>query len=333
MPFKVLSSFFTNSVVKYVDSKLRKEKEGVQRKIFAFDGDAETVVKEEIASFETRKLGIFISSHFRKEKPNSIFGKVLSFRYNCERCATPCGKSANLDPSDLPLSTRANGCRAFAIHQFYTINNVKICVQRVYPVHNGHNPDNPEEIRQSRICSELREKIQIWFFGGFSLQEVHERCLAWAKSKGFNDPNDHRYYPSDKDLYNLKRYYKSNLIRKHQMDLRQLEDLFQTVYKDHIILYEHLDQDKQNSQPASLIVVMTPWQKEVMKIYGNEIVFLLSTNIHGYAMFSLIIKNDCNEGVPACFAFMDKPTEELLHKFFYNLYEFLLNDGFLWRPE
>lgn len=194
-----------DKIVHFVKCCLKKDVNmNIKRRVFAFNGDKQDLIFSEIKKLEQCGSGIFsLQREAGRQKNNSRLGVGLFYLHRCERSTAPKGKS-----DGLPFKTRANNCNAYVSHVFYTVEGVQICVQRMICLHNGHSLENSVHGRKNRICPELKEQICYWFSLDYKISQVLNRAVSWAKSNGYFDENDRRYYPSAIDLKHLKKKYK-----------------------------------------------------------------------------------------------------------------------------
>lgn len=176
--FELLEDSLHVKLIQDAELLSRHDKDGVSRRIFCFKGDVTALVDAELRRIEDETGGIF--THCLQKgitETNERFGTVVKYRHICERYGKPKGRNATVDQKNdgdgktLARVTRANGCRAYVSHLIARKGDVKVCVQRLYNVHNGHDPTNPADNCKSKLLPELVEMINEWFGLGYKVSK------------------------------------------------------------------------------------------------------------------------------------------------------------------
>ncbi|XP_077864593.1 uncharacterized protein LOC102808709 [Saccoglossus kowalevskii] len=291
-------------VLTAIEGRLRKERDGIERKIVLLDGESqEDFINKHLNHLADEAIGRY--TNLRKASSHQIL-------YKCERCNNPTGKSKGC-----PSKTRANSCSSYVSFTFAKNANDHYCVIRLKKEHHvGHNPLNKEKYCTNRICPDLLELIRIWTMQNLQCSEILVKCNNWSKSRGHKDMRYRQYYPTPADI-NYLRSKVLNELRFNKNDALSVDKLIKSDLKENIVHYQPLS--RQTDQPLE-IVYMSAFQKEQYQLFGNTMVFIDATyrgvTAYGYAFYCVMVHNNAGHGVPVAYVIISKETKEVLERCF-----------------
>jgi len=198
----------------------------------------------------------------------------------------------------------------------------------------GHNLEDVEEYSVCHITPTLQECIRYWAEFPVTNQFLLNKSVTWARNNGHNDAHDRRYYVTIKDIKNIR----ATVAKDFQEDPNDAVSVSKLcgeggALKEQVVFYQALDQP--NEVPLVLIL-QTPWQREQLKKYGQEVAFLDATysgiTAYGFGMYSVVVQNAHGCGVPTAFLFLSDEKEATLFLAMAKLKESLQQHGFAWQP-
>nr|XP_055034566.1 uncharacterized protein LOC129422578 isoform X1 [Misgurnus anguillicaudatus] len=176
--------------------------------------------------------------------------------------------------------------------------------------HSGHNFNIQEEGVKNRIDPELLALIQMWLEQGLSVSETLLRSVDWAGRHGHKDKLNRRYYVTPEDIRIIQKSLNA-LIFPDVKDCISVDILATSELKENICFYQPLS----DGQPL-IIVVQTPWQKQLLKEHPHPMVFMDATyrgiTSYGYAFYALLLSNSIGRGVPFAYFIVSQESTATL---------------------
>ncbi|XP_056599812.1 uncharacterized protein LOC130417954 isoform X2 [Triplophysa dalaica] len=271
----------------------------------------------------------FMQCYIKKleEETKSIFRSPVSthkdyFYIACERSSKASGKSKGE-----PTKTRAYSCNAYVSFKIIKDGSFTGAVVNKMLHHNGHDVCLKEEGVKNRIDAELLTFIEIWLDQGKSISETLLKCVEWAERHGHVDKYNRRYYVTPEDIRLIK---KTNIALSFPdaKDCISVDKLVTSELEENIRYYQPLSE----VQPL-IIVVQTPWQKDILKEHPHTMVFMDATykamTSYGYAFYELLLTNSIGRAVPFAYFIISEESADILALCLEKLAEH--NPGFLPR--
>ncbi|XP_048853138.1 uncharacterized protein LOC125721155 [Brienomyrus brachyistius] len=299
--------------------------EGVKRRMKKVK-DPEVI--QEVVVFEEEEED-FIHSYIKKleEETHSYFTSHVCPRknyyyYACERSNKATGYSKGE-----PNKTRANSCRAYV--SFSIIKDAGFTGAIVHKMlkHSGHDINIQEEGVKNRVDPELLAFIDMWLEQGLSVSETLLKSVDWAQRHGHTDRCNRRYYVTPEDIRMIKKSINA-LIFADVKDSISVDKLCTSELKENICFYQPLSDD----QPL-IIVVQTPWQKQLLKEHPHPMMFMDATykgmTSYGYAFYALLLRSWIGRGYPFAYFIISQESTSTLSLCLQKLS--ISNPGFLPR--
>ncbi|XP_022537513.1 uncharacterized protein LOC111195203 isoform X1 [Astyanax mexicanus] len=283
-----------------IESSLRKEADPkVKRSIQVLSGQSQDAfMSSHLHYLEECGLGNFVA--MKKRHANH-------FQWRCERASHCKGKSTG-DPQ----KTRANSCGAYVSFTFVNKNCYDGCIIRLMSDHSGHDPNSPLESTVNRIHPGLTDYIYTLIQQGHTNAEILLCCKDWSDTQSQSYLKDRRYHVAPDDINFIRKSYNAHT----HMDLNDcvsVDRLIKSKFKDDIIYYQPLSHSEKQ---ALIIVFSTPWQRDQLKNYGSDMIYLDATykgiTQYGFAFYAVIIKSSQGRGVPVAFFILSEESTENL---------------------
>ncbi|XDV16607.1 hypothetical protein PO909_016249 [Leuciscus waleckii] len=299
--------------------------EGIRRKLKKVK-DARVI--QEVIPFSGEETD-FMQGYIEKleEETKSIFRSPVSthkdyFYFACERSNKASGKSKGE-----PTKTRANSCKAYVSIKIIKDGCFTGAVVNKMLQHNGHDVCLKEEGVKNRIDPELLTFIEMWLDQGQSISETLLKCVDWAERHGHMDKYNRRYYVTPEDIRLVKKSINA-LSFPDAKDCISVDKLVTSELQENICYYQPLSEN----QPL-IIVVQTPWQKDVLREHFHTMVFMDATykamTAYGYAFYALLLTNSIGRAVPFAYFIVSEESADILALCLEKLAEH--NPGFLPR--
>jgi len=284
-------------------------------------------VNQEVIPFSGEETD-FMQGYIKKleEETKSIFRSPVSthkdyFYFACERSTKASGKSKGE-----PTMTRANSCKAYVSFKIIKDGCFTEAVVNKMLQHNGHDVCLKEEGVKNRIDPELLTFIEMCLDQGQSISETLLKCVDWAERHGHMDKYNRRYYVTPEDI----RLIKKTIRFPDKKDCISVDKLVTSELQENICYYQPLTEN----QPL-IIVVQTPWQKDVLREHAQPMVFMDATykamTSYGYAFYALLLTNSIGRAVPFAYFIISEESADILALCLEKLAEY--NPGFLPRSE
>lgn len=111
----------------------------------------------------------------------------------------------------------------------------------------------------------------MWLDQGLSISETLLKCVDWAERHGHMDKYNRWYYVTPEDIRLIKKT--SNALSfPDAKDCISVDKLITSELQEHICYYQPLSEN----QPL-IIVVQTPWQKDILREHPHTMVFMDAT--------------------------------------------------------
>ena len=110
------------------------------------------------------------------------------------------------------------------------------------------------------------------------------------------DKHNRRFYVTPEDIRTIKKNTNA-LIFPDVKDCVSVDILATSELKENIYFYQPLSDEK-----PSIIVIQTPWQKQLLKEHPHPMMFMDATyksmTSYGYAFYALLLTNSIGRGIP-----------------------------------
>lgn len=127
---------------------------------------------------------------------------------------------------------------------------------------------------------------------------------------GHIDKYNRRYYVTLEDIRIIKKSINA-LIFPDVKDCVSVDILATSELKENICFYQPLSDE----QPL-IIVVQTPWQKQLLKEHPHPMMFMDATykemTSYGYAFYALLLSNSIGRGVPFAYFIISQESTATL---------------------
>ncbi|XP_026076677.1 uncharacterized protein LOC113054993 isoform X2 [Carassius auratus] len=282
--------------------------EGIRRKLKKVR-DARVI--QEVIPFSGEETD-FMKGYIKKleEETKSTFKSPVSthkdyFYFSCERSTKASGKSKGE-----PTKTRANSCKAYVSFKIIKDGSFTGAVVNKMLQHNGHDVCMKEEGIKNLIDPELLTFIEMWLGQGLSISETLLKSVDWAERHGHMDKYNRRYYVTPEDIRLIKKTNNA-LSFPDAKDCISVDKLITSELQEHICYYQPLSEN----QPL-IIVVQTPWQKDILREHPHTMVFMDATykamTSYGYAFYALLLTNSIGRAVPFAYFIISEESADIL---------------------
>ncbi|XP_049329099.1 uncharacterized protein LOC125790044 isoform X2 [Astyanax mexicanus] len=254
----------------------------------------------------------FMKSYIKKleDETQSYFKSPVCthknyYYYACERSSKPTGKSKGK-----PTQTRANSCGAYVSFRIIRDAAFTGAVVNKMLKHHGHDVDIQEEGVKNPVDPELLGFIEMWLEQGLSVSETLLKSVDWAERHGHVDKHNRRYYVTPEDIRTIKKSINA-LFFPDVNDSVSVDILATSELKENISFYQPLSEEN-----PLIIVVQTPWQKELLKLHPHPMMFMDATyksiTSYGYAFYALLLSNSIGRGVPFAYFIVSEESAATL---------------------
>ncbi|XP_049779635.1 uncharacterized protein LOC126176522 [Schistocerca cancellata] len=122
-----------------------------------------------------------------------------------------------------------------------------------------------------------------------------------------------------KDLHNIKREFLIDPHQYHSSDEISVS-IFLERMKDCVLMHKQAGQNMGNlSSEDTMIVLMTPFQSELLRKFGSNIVCVDSThctNVYKLLVTTLLVIDEFGSGIPVAFCISNKENTAIMTQFF-----------------
>ncbi|KAK8385222.1 hypothetical protein O3P69_012196 [Scylla paramamosain] len=305
-------------------TRLRQEAESRSKSRMVKEG-----VTVEVVAVEGCRRG-FVQGYLSRvyEQGQGTFSKAKTFAkqtiYECER-SNHCKGSSSGDPT----KTRANGCSAYISFMFEEGATVTACVVRRRLTHTGHDPNNREESRISRIDLKLRFLIETWLGAGLKVSEVMAEVARWNKTHGYTDHHNRRYFPTRQDIQQMALTLRRPSKPPQGHPPRRKPRKYDTLGKDNAVQVLRTEfrewcvfqQSRTTAGPSPrplVVVLQNAAMREAMVQYGGDLMCIRNNfeglRQYGSAVYVVAVSDSDGNAHPASFIVTsdDEPATFLL---------------------
>ncbi|XP_067276281.1 uncharacterized protein [Pseudorasbora parva] len=143
-----------------------------------------------------------------------------------------------------------------------------------------------------------------------SNSETLLKCVDWAERHGHKDKYNRRYYVTPEDIRLIKKTNNA-LSLPDAKDCISVDKLITSELQENICYYQPLSEN----QPL-VIVVQTPWQKDLLSEHPHTMVFMDATykaiTSYGYAFYALLLTNSIGRAVPFAYFIISEESGDIL---------------------
>ncbi|KAG0729858.1 hypothetical protein GWK47_029483 [Chionoecetes opilio] len=274
-----LADAFVTRLRQEAESRTRSRMgKGVRVEVLAVERDRQAFIHAYLTKLYEERHGTF-------SKPKTFAKQTI---YECER-SNPCKGSSSGDPT----KTRANGCSAYVSFLFEEGATVTACVVRCRLTHTGHDPNNREESRVSRIDLKLRFLIETQLSAGMKVGEVMSEVTKWNKAQGYTDHRNRRYFPTRHDIHQMALTLRKpktthdlaprKKVKSETPGKEGVSRVLRTELRDWCVFYQAPSSASPSPRPL-IVVVQSEGMREAMRRHGTELL-CVDKNFEGMCVF------------------------------------------------
>ncbi|KAK4318475.1 hypothetical protein Pmani_010532 [Petrolisthes manimaculis] len=251
----------------------------------------------------------YLINLYKKKKGTFNKSKVFSKQtiYECER-SNLCRGSSTGDPT----KTRANGCNAYVSFMFEEGATITACVVRSRLTHNGHDPNNRDESRVSRIDPSLKVVIESQINGGVKITGIMSEIAKWNKLNKNTDHHNRRFFPTRQDIQQLALSMKKPLRSLSDMGPKKYDtgskdhvsQLVRVELRDSCLYHQSRTTTGPNARPL-IVVLQNRTMRETLTLHGQHLIFVDKNyeglRQYGNAVYVLVARDEGGGGGPVAY--------------------------------
>ena len=234
--------------------------------------------------------------------------------YRCERGRKPRGRSVK----------KAVGCMAFVSFKTKKYGKYVGITETINNKHCGHDYNDENDKSCSAIDQELVYEIEKLLKLGVKNEIILSVAHAWARSKGHLNAADRRFYVTPQDISEIRRRFMSE-SRLDRDDATSVHLLLTTTAKDHVIMYQPLDE---NRGLPFIAVLQTSFMRTKFIENGRNLVFLDATHSltqYGFALYTICVRDEFGYGVPVVYIISSSESDKTLGRALKNVRDSMRN--------